>query len=364
MSLTTSRHFILALSLLCCPVSVFAAIFCVSTSSQLGSALATASGNGQDDVIRIRNGSYPTVNGQRFEVVVEANHALDISGGWGMALNPCDISNGIPNSTVLDGQAIPGIQTLRIRSPEGTTGSVALRNLSLTNGRGAGVNAGCLNIETGNGASDVLVDRVAINGCFNFQTLSAGALSVSHTGTGEVVVRNNVITENSSQSGPAVRLYACCDQSSIIRFQNNTVTANAPLSSAVLAAGVEASANIFAGSVEFYNNAIVGNGLANQADLSTLGGGVAIGENVFSKSWSGSPNVTGGNVVVSAFQTLFVDYPTDLHPSSSSALRDEGSTFNLIHSGPLDYLGAPRVMGSGVDIGAFELEALLRDGFE
>ena len=364
MSLTTSRHLILALGLLCCPVSVFAAIFCVSTSSQLGSALASASSNGQDDVIRIRNGSYPIVNGLRFEVVVEANHSLDISGGWGMALSPCDISNGIPDSTVLDGQAIPGIQTLRIRSPEGATGTVALRNLTLTNGRGAGGNAGCLNIETGNGASDVVVDRVAINGCLNSQTLSAGALSVTHTGSGDVIVRNSVITANFSQSGPAVELYACCDPFSIIRFQNNTVTANAPLGSAAFAAGVEATASAFNGAIEFYNNAIVGNGLANQDDLSTLGGGVAIGENVFSKSWSGSPNVTGGNVVVSAFQSLFIDYPTDLRPTSSSALRDEGATFNLIYSGPVDYLGTPRVMGPGVDIGAFELETLLRDGFE
>lgn len=354
----------LSLLLVLCPATpAFAAAFCVGTAAELSAALATAATNNQDDGIRIRLGTYPIVNGNRFEVLAENGRSLDISGGWVSSGGNCNLLIGQPDDTVLTAQQQAGEQVLRVRSGNGVTGSVSLRNLSLIDGRGLGANAGCANVETGSGASTITLDRLAFSGCHNAQTISYGAMSVTHLGSGEVVVRNSVYTNNTSTSGPAISLYVngIVGQSNL-RFYNNTVVGNAPVQTGNVAAGVRVDA--LDGNVELYNNVIVGNGLANQPDLLVVGNSAHITDNVLSKLWSGSPQVGGTHIVIGGWQTLFASYPSDLRPGPSSQLRDEGSDLNLSYSGVNDHAGAARVQGPRIDVGAFEFEMLFRNGFE
>lgn len=356
----------LGLLIALCPVApAYSAAFCVGTASELSAALVTAATNNQDDGIRIRLGTYPIVNGNRFEVVVENGRSLDISGGWVSSGGNCNLMLGQPEDTVLTAQQLAGEQVLRIGSANGVVGSVNLRNLSMIDGRGLGANAGCTNVDTSFGSVTILLDRLVFSGCRNGQTISAGALAVSHLGTGDIIVRNSIFASNLSASGPAIKVYVDGTAGqSIVRFHNNTVVGNAPVGTAIVPAGMHAIS--VDGHVEIYNNAIVGNGLAIQPDLFVDGSASVIRDNVYSKALAsaGNPQVGGTQPVISSWQTLFASYPSDLRPSPSSQLRDEGSDLNVSFSGPNDHAGTARLQGPRIDAGAFEFEMLFGNGFE
>ncbi len=56
--------------------------------------------------------------------------------------------------------------------------------------------------------------------------------------------------------------------------------------------------------------------------------------------------------------------PGDPHLRYDSLLRDSGVADPEGGSGSYDADGAGRVLGAGVDVGAFESDALFRDGFD
>ncbi len=355
---------LLALVMAAAAAETSAATFCVGDSTQLVNALNTASSNGQNDSIRIRVGTYPLVNANRFEVLAENGTSTTVSGGWLSLINSCDLQTNTPESTVLTASQSLGDQVLRVQSISGN-GSVELANLSLKDGRGLGSNAGCMNIQVEAGTAQITVDRIVLSGCENSQTLSPGALAVQHLGTNFVTVRNSIIRDNVSQSGPAVSLYQrAATSGNLIRFFNNTVFDNHPVTSGGVVAGVQANSISGQGGIELYNNVIVDNGLPNQPDVGLVNDGTSAYSTMLSKAISGTPLQSGGTQITSNVAGLFRAYPSDLRPTDQSALRDAGSDLNASAAGQRDFSNGTRVQGSRIDIGAFEFESLFRNGFE
>lgn len=337
-----------------------AALFCVGTPAELSAALSSADSNAQNDIIRIRNGVYALPS--RVEVVAENGFSLDVSGGWSsVGGGQCNLFNGAADSTVLNAGAVPGTQVMRVLSAGGNSGNVTVSHLGMTGGRGLGANAGCLNVDVGTNSSQIILDRLAIAGCHNNQTLSAGAVSINHDGSADVILRNSVIVENSSTSGAAVTVIASGPEGSTVRLFNNTIANNHPVTTSAVPAGVRAWQ--ISGQIELFNNAIVGNGLANQADVESVTN-LSVEDNVLSKNWVGPVTAAGTNHIVANWQPLFTDYPSNLRPAPTSLLRDEGSLNVVNFAGTADFAFTLRVQGNRIDVGAYEFETLLRNGFE
>ena len=96
--------------------------------ADLQSALNLAQGNGENDILNLRKGTYrgnftyePAANGE----------ALTISGGWNQNFSRRSTE---PGATILDGQH--GGKTLRINDWWSlvTTGNITIRSITLRNG--------------------------------------------------------------------------------------------------------------------------------------------------------------------------------------------------------------------------------------
>ena len=85
---------------------VFAADFCVGTSAELNTALATAASNGQDDIIKIQKGTY--IGNFIYSATTE-NFGLTLEGGHseGCTLWTLDATN-----TILDAQVSGAVLVL------------------------------------------------------------------------------------------------------------------------------------------------------------------------------------------------------------------------------------------------------------
>ena len=79
-----------------------AAVFCVTTTAELNSAIATASTNGQADTIKIHIGSYLLTQG--LEYIDQSNNDLFISGGWFSIPTACATQAADARLTILVGQ--------------------------------------------------------------------------------------------------------------------------------------------------------------------------------------------------------------------------------------------------------------------
>jgi hypothetical protein len=85
---------------------VHAAAFCATDSVGLQSALTTAAGNSEDDIIHVAAGTFvpPTIQG--FSYAGTDPHALTVDGGYVAFLgNPCGLHFEGANFTVIGGNA-------------------------------------------------------------------------------------------------------------------------------------------------------------------------------------------------------------------------------------------------------------------
>jgi len=217
------------------PTFSFGANFCVTTGTELQTALTTAASNAEDDTIKIVQGTY---TGNFVYAFSEANN-LTVEGGYTSACGSREIN---PANTVLDGDAKDRVLALSCPdyAPEFVVSGLTLRN-GKTSYDGCGLyamaNGGGLTL-TNNVISENSTEKsgggvYAID--FTTVTLTNNTISensaewfgggvYSHSSIGTVTLTNNTISENS-----AIYYYGggvCVETSNTVMLTNNTINKN------------------------------------------------------------------------------------------------------------------------------------------
>ena len=188
-----------------------AANFCVSTAAQLSQALIDARFNGQDDTIRLVQGTYVG----NFQHIADLDD-LRVEGGWNAG---CASRSLDPANTVLDGNASGRALNLFSVNPVG----FSVDGVTVRNGRapgGASVNGGGLQIVAGNVTAG---GTVAVTNCIirdNAAFQDGGGLYIYRGGN--VSVSGSVLQNNSAGYGAG--LYSSDNTS--ITFTGNLVSGN------------------------------------------------------------------------------------------------------------------------------------------
>jgi hypothetical protein len=340
------RCFLMISALLVSTTSANAATFCVGSSTELFSALGTTSGNGEDDVIKIRSGTYSVSSGAvAFPYYTSESFGLTVAGGFvSLTGNPCIFQLGGPTQTVLSGSGVR--QVMRLQGAPGTSGAISVNNLTFHDG-----------LSTQQGAG------LALGGAAGF----VGDLSVSR-----VIFDNNVST--TFGGGLALTADGGAGRISNSLFVNNRCAAN--YCAAVLTINA-ASAVDYRAIFDF--NTVVANTCTNGAPPDCIAGGVRIGgsaralfnSNAFALNSGGdlylqnsTSDVRHNNVVTligtpanqsgnfALVNPLFVDpLGSDFRLSFASPLVNNGLGVGLA---TVDLDGKPRVNDNFVDIGAYE----------
>lgn len=333
------------------PMPAPAATFCVASSAEFTSALATAATNGADDVIRLRSGVYtnPAGVGDAF-VAAGESHALTISGGWFPLLQvPCAAQVG---TSVIDGEGAR--RALRVAVSVGFA-PVTLRDLTFRNGETTGGGAGLQIQSLANFAGDVTLDHLVFQD--NHAGFVGGALDAGTDG-GVFVLRDSLFVGNGSGDGrgKAVSLTVNASSPSVVRVfvGNNTI-----VDSYCDTPPCNDGAMRFAGDARaaFYNNLFASN-VGGDLRLAALHGEVYFNNYL---SLIGTPQQDVANVAF--VDPKFVDAAGGnyrLRPTSP--LVDLGT--NIFTLDDEDLAGIPRVLGLAPDVGAYEVDSLFLDGYE
>lgn len=331
-----------------------AATFCVGTGDELRNALNTASSNGQNDVIRMRQGTYSaTMNAVAFAYSFSEPNALILEGGWLAGGGPGTCLSRVedPTLTILDGS-----NTRRVLNVYGFPGGgdVTLRNFTVRNGFSTTDPGG---VEVGGGAGyagNVVVERLLIHSNTGF--IVAGIDGGSDGGTFKLVnnvIRDNVCSDNYCAASITVNDAAGSAQ---VRAEiiGNTIVDNVsttPGGFDGLRIGGSALARVA-------NNIIVGHA---GADLRTDGTHQLLHNNLLVQS--GMPAaISAGNLSIA--NPGFVDWNgDDLRLAADSPMIERGASGLPL---PLvDFAGVPRLNNVRYDIGAYESQfGVFSDGFE
>jgi len=351
------------------PVS-YAATFCVTTSTQLQSALDDAETNNQDNVIKIAKGSYVTL-GAPFsynQMITNADGNLEISGAWSDLMgDPCGQQLAVtPFDTVLDGNSSTRVMEI-IPS---NSADVTISHLFFINGLTSSSPGGGLYVSAAqNNTGTFLLQQSA------FINNEAGYASAVHiSGFDTMRIKNNLFVANKNVvAGIGACVYLFQVNAYGIYFINNTVLANHQVLSSTSGGGVligayDSSSSMVANNL-FWDN--------DDRDLSLIGNGQHhLINNDIGVRGGTEPFVDSDNF--SAAPKLSVGGSFDYSPSINSHLVNAGYQppavpptplpFNHDWShGPLDIFGNIRAQYGRVDIGAYESPhelPIFRHGFE
>ena len=336
------------------PPRLEAASFCVGDTTELRAALQTAASNGEDDLVRIKIGTYRATSGASVaSFSTTQDNALTIRGGYiELGMIDCVTSLNDPTLTIIDGEDVRS--GLRLLGMSGSSPDLTVQNLSVTRGNAAEVGGGLEVSGSAGFSGDVLIDRVHLR---DNTALIGGALAGGTAGT--FTVRNNVIRGNvgiNSTGGISLTVNHTDANDYRVWVGGNTFVVNAcdsgPSCTAALRVGGSARAAVF-------NNAFV---LSEGVDVAVSGPGPLYLLNNNLLNWSGAPTVQSGSLAFA--DPGFVDLlGGDFRLADTSPLREAGTgAFDL---GPLDFRGRPRLNDAQYDIGAFENDRLVfRSGFE
>lgn len=338
--------FSLATLALALPTGAEAAAFlCLSSSEAFKDALEIAGSNGEHDVIQLRVGTYVT-GPLPFAYFAQEDFDLTVVGGYDVVQGVGCVPTRPAHETVITGSGVR--RALTLSGLDSSTGDITLKNVSIRNGFTSGSGGG---LQIGGAIDgDVTIERVEF--LFNRAELFGGAVSGGTTG-GHVRIVNSLFREN--RAG--------------VDFG---------------AASLAAAAGEFS---QFYNNTVVLNGCTEDAP-DTCDGGVRIAGG----DWRLANSLFWGNLRVDWYAVAPFDLFTssvpqmdglppasgtpwsihdphfvggaalnDFRLTETSPLRDAGSYFAVLDP---DLDNRPRYVNTVLDVGAYEVQALLRDGFE
>ena len=193
---------------------VLSAPFCVSTSSELSTALSTSTANGEDDIIRVQQGTY---NGNFLYASTEA-FGVTVEGGYttGCVSRVVDATN-----TVLDAGSSGFV--LRFGPPGSpssatTPGNLGIDGITFQNGYVIATQGGGIAIRTD---GDTNISNCIIT---DNQVVSSAGGGLFIYGQGNITLNNNIISNNTAQSGSSagISISPC----NILRILNNTISNN------------------------------------------------------------------------------------------------------------------------------------------
>ena len=331
----------LMLALMVCMHAGQAATFCVDTSGELLAALNTAVVNTEDDEIRIKAGTYAnaSLGATAFSYTGFQSFAISIQGGWESFLQfDCFRSVDDPTATVLSGSNVRRV--LQLSGSQDASGEMVIENLTLRDGN-AVERGGGLRLQGIGFTGNVRIERVYFEG--NVSDGLGGGASIFTQGL--VTLRNNVFLGNRGNGVGAAVIHANFANASNVRsfIGNNTVVANSCNPNPCATGGFFVFGTARA---SVYNNAFHANA-GNDVQFSGTSADLLF-NNI--RQYLGTPVNVSGNIDVDPMfeEPLAVDFRL----KSASSLIDAG-TSNL-YSGLTDFVGAPRVNGAQIDIGALE----------
>ncbi len=241
------------------PVPASAATFCVNTATALQNALTTAATNGQDDEVRIVQGTY---KGNFAYATSTETSNLTVAGGY---TTGCTKQTLDPSNTILNGNQAGTVLSI---DASNASGKIYLGGLLLTNGKTKAPDGGGISIRVSN-KGFVAVDSNIIE--YNESNDYCGGGIFIEGGTARFTF--NVILGNKASAGGG----ACIIVYSSILALGNSVIGNETDGSGS-GGGIlirQAGTGYNRGSVEFIQNRIEDN-LANSYRSRSGGGGVYI----------------------------------------------------------------------------------------
>lgn len=158
--------------------------FCVSTASELHAALTAAQSNGQDDAIRVVQGSYYG----NFVYSSSESYGITVEGGYSSSCSSRSLS---AENTVLDGNGAGHV--LALSSPS-SSAAYLVEGLTLRNGNVNDRNGAGLFVNTTGPvvlSQNIVTNNIIGNG-------NGGGISISSATSASIT--NNVISNNSVQS--------------------------------------------------------------------------------------------------------------------------------------------------------------------
>ena len=195
--------FVIGIFLLVSTNPALAADFCVGTTTQLNTALTTAASNGEDDVIKIQQGTY---NGNFIYSASTEAYGVTIEGGY---IAGCVSREVVAANTVLDAKNSGHVLVL---SAPNVAANFVVDGLTIYNGN-AGSSGGGLSIITNLG------NAIINNNYFENNFSGDGAIYIY--GTNTLTIENNEITNNQNARG----LYI--SNCNIVKLVQNIVNQNA-----------------------------------------------------------------------------------------------------------------------------------------
>ena len=367
-----------------------AAEYCVSTAEQLTAALAAVEATPDElHVVKIHTGTYLAPPGG-WHVNVRPNGNIEIAGGFNGGNGTCPSERSPePALTRLDGHQIERPLTILTEprpDPDfGTGGQITVSGLTFENG--IGESAGGLKISDSgpifNGS--ILVERNIFRrnvGTGYAEDNSAGGLVAAtdgpdFSGGAFLIVRDNLFNGNRAPDGAAATLFS----NNTIDVNDNTFTGNQstglrPGQPPVIPHNAVTSFTL--SGIVYTNNIFWNNNLENidgtfdlRADNPFRASISADLVNNDLQAVSGQPASSSGNLAV---DPLFVDAAQeDFHLAGNSPMINAGEEqpeggYAIIglngFATAVDVEGSFRVQGATIDIGAYESDSLLRNGFD
>jgi copper-binding protein NosD len=326
--------------LLAAAVHARAAQVCAHTGDEIEDALAQIEFVGEDTTIRVVGGTYArplwiSLTGQ--------SPLIDMSGGWN---SDCSRQDGA--ATILDGQH--AYQILYIDSFGSARANVRISRLSFVNGEVPdstfGGLPGGLDIW---GTSGIVIEQNVFVGNRSDEHTPA-ALGVSGPISGSLVLRNNLFIGNIGMHAASIHTDA-----PLAIVAGNTIVANPSNASSTGGLTLDGAASFVVVNNIIWNN--------DGGDLYLDSTGVEfLYHNDIGALGGVSPDADSeGNLSVApGFAPGLLNF--GLAPDSP--LVNRGYDLSATDIGAFDIDGGPRSLGLHVDIGAYESDVLLRDGFE
>lgn len=343
----------LAVALALAAGSAQSATFCVSNTAELVTALSQAANNDSDDVILLRQGSYDATqlnSLQGFYVNLQDGRGLTLDGGW-MPFNQiaCGIRIPAPELTRLAG----GNDKRPLRIIARGTGDIVISNLAFVDGRPSLGDGGGLSIDTDSTHSGrILVQQNVFRGN---RAARGGGLEVI-AAKGAVLIRNNLFAQNDGlYTAGALQVYAA--NPATLHIVNNSFVGNAHLDGSIT--GNRSLQKQGTAKLHLINNVFWGNQGATNRDFSAFGYDVVLHNNLQFPALSTGPDIAGNLSVPPAFVGSL-----DWRLKPESPMRNAGYNADPELLGTRDLDGRKRRLGRAVDIGAYEFDDLLADGFE